>query len=515
MAWNHEESKKRLSEEWKRLEKADFAIKKLTREMDLSNLGLTEGRLVHGVHLYSNIANFSAILDDLLLRRNDSKRLHRYLHVIRVEQRRIMQSVFDGDKIQVQGPKFHGLLFKPYDNDSELAWNSILVGAAFHWLLTRAAPQVFEGYPALTSTIGLDLGDVVVANIGLRGDRELISVGGPANHAAKIHGDPNTLTISNRIYACLSKKQRAYFVEDGDVYRMWPGSLKDPEALIKAAGFGWSLESSVGQMTKVRDALPLDDIVIHQARERIDPGTLGPRHAKTCDGASIFVDIDGYTKCIDALAAAGDLAKLSLAVKWLHLFRYELRQVTESDFDVVTIQHQGDRLQSLCHTPVGDDGRIIRKAVEACVSYNSSVEEVLNISHNLLGDLHVSIGCDFGKTLVSRSGAIGDLDVTCLGRATQNAEEIQLRVKGQEIGFEPRVYDEISDQAIKASFCFDKARRCYVGKEVTWASVEDAERSDQYDVSTKAAYTTAGTIAIGSKIPEGARSLKVTRPWSG
>ena len=31
----------------------------------------------------------------------------------------------------------------------------------------------------------------------------------------------------------------------------------------------------------------------------------------------------------------------SLAVKWLHLFRYEVRHVTECDFDGVTIQHRG------------------------------------------------------------------------------------------------------------------------------------------------------------------------------
>ncbi len=77
MAWNYENSKNRLSEESKRLEKADFTVKKLTREMDLSNLGLTEARLVHGVHSYANIANYSEILDDPLLRRDDSKRLHR------------------------------------------------------------------------------------------------------------------------------------------------------------------------------------------------------------------------------------------------------------------------------------------------------------------------------------------------------------------------------------------------------------------------------------------------------
>jgi Family of unknown function (DUF5706) len=36
MAWNYENSKNRLSEERKRLDKAGFTVKKLTREMDLS-----------------------------------------------------------------------------------------------------------------------------------------------------------------------------------------------------------------------------------------------------------------------------------------------------------------------------------------------------------------------------------------------------------------------------------------------------------------------------------------------
>ena len=87
-------------------------------------------------------------------------------------------------------------------------------------------------------------------------------------------------------------------------------------------------------------------------------------------------------------------------------------------------------------------------------------------------------------------------------------------MKVQEIGFDSCIYDDISDDAIKDRFSFDKTRECYVGKGVTWTSVDDAERAKQYEVSTKAAYTTAGTISIGSKIPEGARNLKVTRPWS-
>jgi class 3 adenylate cyclase len=514
MGWDYEESKRRLAEEWKRIDGAKFVVKKLTREMNLSNLGLTEGRLVHGVHVYAGIPNFPAVLEDPTLRRDDSKRLHRYLHVVRIEQRRIIQSIFDGDKIQVQGPKFHGLLYKPYDDDTSLAWNSVLAGLALHLLLSRAVPEVFEHYPRLESAIGLDLGDAMVVNIGIRGDRELISVGCPANHAAKILGISNTLTVGKNVYDCLSRAQKALFSEVGDVYRLRPGSLPDAEEMIRDEGFVWSVEQSADRMAESLDQLPLDDILIEEARERIDPLTLGPRRAKICEGASIFVDVDGYTKLIDSLVSTGDLQKITQAVKWLHLFRYELRHVTECDFDGVTIQHQGDRLQALFHMPAGYETRVLRKAIDACVSYNSSVEEILNIEHNIVGKIHVAIGCAFGKTLVSRTGVRGDLDLTCLARTAQLAETMQTQMKGNETGITSDMYESISDETVKAMFSLDGTRECYVGSNVTWTAIEDAERSGRYELSAKASYTTAGTIAVGDSIPVGARSLKVTRPWS-
>src|SRR5882724_11299523 len=91
MAWNHETSKQRLSDEWKRIESAKFVVKKLTREMDLNNLGLTEARLVHGVRPNPSIPNFSPIREDLFPLRNDSTRSNRYLHVVQDEQRRIIK----------------------------------------------------------------------------------------------------------------------------------------------------------------------------------------------------------------------------------------------------------------------------------------------------------------------------------------------------------------------------------------------------------------------------------------
>lgn len=511
MAWNYEESKERLSKQWQSLQKSGINIAKLTREMDLHNLSPSDARLVHGVHVYTAIMNFSELLANPLMRRDDFKRLLRYCHCLQVELRRIVQDIFEGDKIQVQGPKFHGLIFKPYDNDQWLAWKSVLAAVAFHLMLREAVPQVFPTYPAIVPTSGLDLGDSVVANVGIRGDRELISIGRPANYAAKVLDGADTITIGERLWSALESDQQDLFNEDEGVYRLDCGDLADPEKIIRDAGFSFSIDRCADKLQESLDSIPLDAITVEEAKIAIDLGLLGPKHAKSCSGASIFVDIDGYTFLIDSLK--DDLEALGKAVQVLHLFRYELRQVTEVDFSGVTIQHQGDRLQALLHVPAGEEGRICRKAVDLCISYNSSVEEVLNVHHNILGAFHVAIGCDYGKSLVSRLGVRGDLDSACFGDAVLTAETIQLQMKGNEIGITEQLHKAISDEAIRDSFSLDEERRMYIGN-ATWAAIEQAEQAKAYAAKAIPSYSKAGSIVFGiSAQAEEARPLKVTRPW--
>jgi class 3 adenylate cyclase len=511
MGWNYERSKERVQKEWTRIQEAGLNIQRLTREMDLRNLSPTDARLVHGVHLYADILNLSEILDESLMRRDDYKRVYRYLHVPRVEFRRIIQSAFGGDKIQVQGSKFHGLIFKPYDDDQELAWISVLSSLAFHLVLSRGLPEVFPEYPCVASALGLELGDTVVANIGIRGDRELISVGNAANHAAKLIGTDNTITIGENLYSSLSDEHKSLFTAVAGAFQLDCDDLEDAEEIIRDEGFDWSLDRSVAMMQDTLDSMPLDEISIEEARARIDLACLGPKHAKVCYGSSIFIDIDGYTKLVDSLRE--DLDELSKAVQLLHLFRYELREVTESDFDGIVIQHQGDRLQVLFHLPVGDDEAAKNKAVEASISYNSSVEEVLSKGPAAVRDLHVSIGCDFGKALVGWLGVRGDLDATCVGDATLAAESIQLIMKGGEIGIDAAVYEAIEEETVKDKFQYDKNHEIYTAKDLTWVALELAERATAYAGSSKAVYTGSGTIVIGKESVEQGRPLKITRPW--
>lgn len=321
---------------------------------------------------------------------------------------------------------------------------------------------MFADYPLLVPTIGAELGDCVVANVGIRGDRELISVGTSANQAAKALGPHHALVLGPSLWGALPKDWQSSFEKIGSSYRLDLCHAENLEVVIRDCGIDWSVEKSASQMLSTRESLPLESIHSEVAKEKIGPLTLGPKHFKTCGAASIFVDIDGYSALIESLLS--DKEKLGRAMQLLHLFRYELRQVTESDSDGIVIQHQGDRLQALLHTPSNDPAKVGRRAVEMCISLNSSVEEALNREPGLPSKLHVAIGCAFGPTVVVRFGVRGDLDVGCLGHAPAQAETLQLNSGGNEIRISADLYKNISDDSIRQHFSEDTALGCFVAE---------------------------------------------------
>jgi hypothetical protein len=53
---------------------------------------------------------------------------------------------------------------------------------------------------------GADIGDVIGTQNGVKGDRELLFVGHPANHAAKIIGSLGTHRLTPAVYSALPKQ---------------------------------------------------------------------------------------------------------------------------------------------------------------------------------------------------------------------------------------------------------------------------------------------------------------------
>ncbi|MGA7236839.1 MAG: hypothetical protein WBY44_14225 [Bryobacteraceae bacterium] len=394
---------------------------------------------------------------------------------------------------------------------------AIRAGIAMYTVFTTAIREIFPAYPELVPAIGIDYGECLVANIGVRGDRELISVGNAANNAAKILvGGDDAITIGSALYGYLDDDDQALFVGNGRNYRFDCATTEeDLEVIVKEVDVDWTLNSSVQRLLDEIDVLPLADISIEEARGVIDITLLGKTRAKIVPAASIFVDIDGYTSLVESLD--GDQDKLAEAVKVLHLFRYELQRVAECDHRAIAVQHQGDRLQVLFHTPGDEDEEVMQDAVDLCIAFNSSVEDVLNKHHALLGPLHVAIGCDFGDALVGMLGVAGDRDPVVIGHATLDAEELQVQMGGKHLGITPIVYDAQTDDLITEQFTHNTSIDAYEAAGLTvnrLEAAEDAKDAKAYEsVAAVASYTTKGAIVVGTRAPAHTVPLKITRPY--
>ncbi len=514
MGWNFERSKCRVQAERQRVESAGISVVPLTRQMDFSNLSPIDARLVTGIHLYADITNWQALLLEPALRRDDYRRLYRTLNITRRELRRITQSVFGGDKIQVQGSRFHALFFRPYNDPSQLASTALRAALAMHEALTSAFGEVFDQYPPLAPAIGLDYGQCLVANIGIRGDRELISIGNAANLAAKmLRGGESHITVGPALYENLSAEDRDFFEPDGGFYRLDCDDLTDVQQLVRAAGWDWSRRSSVSAIQEDKDNFPLSDISVESVRQRIDLNRLGPTTAKSCAAATLFADISGYTKAVEALD--GDITELGKAALALHLLRYELRQVVEQDFLGIALQHQGDRLQAIVHGTGESDEEVMQAAVDIGVAINSSVEEIMNNFHPIIGRFHVSIGCSFGQTLIGMLGTKGDRDPVAVGMGVTKAEEIQTALPGRSFGIAKQVLDAIEDEIIAEAFQWDDNLQCYIARDLTLRGLEDISDARALSSCKLAGYSRAGTIVAGAPALAGALPLKVTRPYCG
>lgn len=158
----------------------------------------------------------------------------------------------------------------------------------------------------------------------------------------------------------------------------------------------------------------------------------------------------------------------------------------------------------------------MRQAVDLCIDYNSSMEEVLNEYHADLGKLHVAIGASFGKTVALRSGVRGDMDAGCLSKEITKAEHWQINSAGGEISISPTMYEAIEDEVIRDQFTLSTDKSHYVARNLTWTKIADLRKSRKYDSKEAVAFNSKSSgivFGINASAAPAITPLKQTRPW--
>lgn len=520
MSWDEKNSKDRVEDN--DFSEFEVNVDDLKRTMDFHNLATKDVRRVQGAHLYADIPNFHQAVEDAGGDKQKQKKLLRAASTLRKIQGELLEENHVGH-IQRQAARLHALCYKPYDDNAGSgeklrALCAVKTAVTLNSYLYDVFNKVFAEVRNFDAACGIAAGQSYIANIGFHGDRELISLGTCANLAAKIidQGKGDSITITEDAHKLLPDALKKLFKKSRTVFQT---------VTYQAVGLRWSNHQDLADEFNVsfdaeklkkrtenyRDALPLSEMEITEAKELIALSALTERNSKRTSAAAIYADLAGFTQYVQQ--AENDEKVVSL-VRTFHMIRHEFHAVIKKDYPGLVLQHQGDRTFAIVHLPSGDEfNKRCNKAVDTAIGLQSSMEHALN---ERLGDrknIHVAIGVAIEQTLVTRLGKRGRREVICLGAGVSSAETLQLNSSGKQIRISEEIYSAIKNETKKDEF--KKADDgTYVAKGLTFPKL------DQLEGEQAAKSNTIGASAVGNRIvvvtPREAQPAPRgnTKPWS-
>ncbi|APZ93312.1 adenylate/guanylate cyclase domain-containing protein [Fuerstiella marisgermanici] len=518
MAWNEKRSKERVKKN--DFSDLDLNVKDLARSMDFTKLGKKDVRRAEGVHLYVDVPNFHRAVDDAGNDKQKQRKLVRASSVLRRIQGSLMSDDDVGD-IQRQTVRAHGLVFKPYNGkdepkDAERAKQAVIHAITQNTYVLDVFNSVFSDVRDFSSAAGLASGTSYVCNIGKNGKRELISLGTCANLSAKIIGGRDSITITAEMYDVLPKCLQDEFVKDKEVsdvqtYRATGIRWGRNSDLADELGVDWDEGKWKKETKKHRDNLPLDKITISEATTLIDLTKLTERNCKRTEAVTFYADLDGFTRYVQE--AETDEKVISL-IRQFHMIRSEFHSVVESDYDGLPLQHRGDCILGIMHLPSGagkHKGRC-NDAVDMAIGLQSSMEHVLNDHLTDREEIHVAIGMDVGKVIVSRLGKQGERITICFGPEVTEAERLQVISKAEQIRIASDIFDELDDEDVTEEFT--KRGSAFVATNLTRPKLDEKKEEKAAEAGSLGACVNEGLVRVTTKATApAARPWHDSKPW--
>lgn len=519
MAWDEQRSRERV--EKNDHSKDEINIDNLVRTKDFYALGKKDVRRVKGAHIYVDVPNFHEAVGNAGDDKEKQKKLLRAASVLRKGQ----GELFDEDdvgQIQLQTARQHVLCFKPYDSNeeskaAERAKRSVIAAITQHSYIYESFNPVFkDDVGDFEAASGIAAGTSFITNIGYKGERELISLGTCANLGAKVidQSKRDSITVTKDVYDLLPDCLKEHFKKSRTVAQTvtyqavglrW-GTYPD---LAKTLSVNFDAEKLKKKAEERQADLATKDMNITEAEVLIDIDALTEKNSKRTSAVPIYADLDGFTKYVQE--SEEDDEGIKSLVRKLHMIRHEFHSVMKKDYDGLVIQHQGDRIVGIIHLPSGDNfDKRCNNGLDIAIGLLSSMKHVLN--ERLDGkDIHVAIGLDVGKTLITRLGKKGEREVICLGRKVCSAEELQLASSGKQIRISKAIYDVIKNETKKGEFKKVNDNE-YVSTDLTFPRLDEMEEENAAKKGTVGATVSGGRIEI---ITSGNQQRPGnTRPWS-
>lgn len=430
MSWDSERAEKRIKQHLSTVPEvaAGTVLAKRSSPLALDRASASpsqfprgRAQLVEGVHLYGMLLDF----DELIVQdKAETERSHvRVLQFLHANYQVWDSIVEDDDAIRVDyhGPRLHAVVTEPAGNASEQIQRSIALAVK----LEAAAKRVGDalGFPSRVR-FGIDHGQCLAMTTGRSHERDILFLGRPANYAAKLVAAERT----RGIYLTEDAKQKlGQATLRGDA-RAYHGLIQGATSKYKFATID-NAANAIASPSAVRASFQFHRATLPLAKIHFEE--LSPANSIRMGMASIFADIDGFTKHVDDAIAGGERT-IANAVRDIHVLREELNSVLKDDFGGKRVRFIGDCIQGVIAQGERVDNApdAIREFVLCAAGMRSSFSTAQRMLRTI-NDLDLAVGIEYGPVPLTRLGSRGEDSVRCAAAlAVTQSERLQQQIEG-------------------------------------------------------------------------------------
>jgi class 3 adenylate cyclase len=436
--WKKERAKDRIEASIAALPLSKIEIKEYVRDTSLHDLPQHVAYRVNGAHLYADILNLRDMLNFTSTEGETChKRTMRFLNLHYRAVHRILDRV-NAMRVDFHNQRLHAVIAKPYDVEAVRIHRAIAIGQLIIDVLAQTGED--EEHPNAKVRIGIDSGKALAVNNGRRGDREPLFLGEPANHAAKraSGGTAVGIYLTNKARAVIGLEN----VKDESATALTAEEIANSKG---KAQLGVATEEIVKEWKEDLEKNPIGAFAFSGHTppfKDLDIEALSARNSRRNDAATVYADLDGFTKYV----AANIDYSAKHVVRALHVLRGELDAVLHKDFEGRKVRFIGD-----CVHGLNADGTAQTTEVEDTISNMTLCAGAMRSSFSLAIDrlsangtdaksLGLAIGFEFGPMTVTRLGMKGDLVRCSVSRGVLTAEEEQQNCSGVETAIGSKAY---------------------------------------------------------------------------
>jgi len=434
MSWSEARSRERIRNHLKTVPQFDdqISLAAMSDKAMAEDRGLlstfTTGRakVVEGAHLYAQLLDF----DNLVVDQNKIETEESHRNVLRFLNMhyRLWDTIIgdhDSDRVDYHGARLHAIIVSPEGDGRAQTARAV---ALAHQLndATRRVGSAY-GFPTRIR-FGIAQGKCLALTTGRDHDKDVLFLGSPANHAAKL--------AAARDEAGVYIAPAAQMIVGANASRKTStGDMALDEMFLADAARAYPFAGLDEAVSRLTDEARQEVLFIFRRAtpplRDLDFSQISASNSIRMGMASIFADIDKFTAFVDGAVAQGNDA-IKHAATTVHVIREELNDVLKEDSGGKRVRFIGDCIHGLlAEGRLKDDPPT---AIDDAIMCAAGMKDSFVLCQQMIGGidmLDLAIGVEFGPVPLTRIGLRGENSVRCAaGRAVMISEREQQSLEG-------------------------------------------------------------------------------------